>query len=154
MMSNLLRYLGPAIGIVALLLTLWIFSYIEDWSRDLTTNTAETSPTAKDQRLRTLNIALSLDDLEQNLQVISESEPLWSYARTESIDQSTRKVHLVRTTRLMRYKDDVIVTLKRVGNETSVDVYSRSRVGKGDLGQNPRNIRDLLAHIASLKPRT
>jgi len=58
-------------------------------------------------------------------------------------------VYLVRTTRLMRYKDDVMVTLKRVGNETSVDVFSRSRVGKGDLGQNPRNIRELLAHIAS-----
>lgn len=152
-MSNLLRYLGPAIGIVALLLTLWIFSYIEDWSRDLTTNTAETSPTAKDQRLRTLTIALSLDELEQKLKTISDTESLWSYARTEPIDESTRRVYLVRTTRLMRYKDDVMVTLKRTGEQTTVDVYSKSRIGKGDLGQNPRNIRELLAHIASFAAR-
>lgn len=148
-MSNLLRYIGPAIAIVAILVTLWIFSYIEDWSRDLTTNVAETSPTANDKRLRTQRLALSLDDLEHKLQTISESKPLWSYDRTEKLDESTRKIHLVRTTSLMRYNDDVIVTLKRDGEITVLDVYSKSRIGKGDLGQNPRNIRDLLAYLGS-----
>lgn len=147
-MSNLMRYIGPAIGIVALLVTLWIFSYIEDWSRDLTTNVAETSPNAKDERLRTRRLAVSLDDLEQKLKTIADSKPLWSYDRTESVDASTRKIHLIRTTSLMRYKDDISVTLKREGEETVLDVYSKSRIGKGDLGQNPKNIRELLAYLA------
>ncbi len=147
-MSNLMRYVGPAIAIVALLVTLWIFSYIEDWSRDLSTNVAETSPNAKDERLRTRRLTLSLDDLEQKLKRVGDSKPLWSYDRTEVIDESTRKVHLVRTTSLMRYKDDIIVTLKRDGEVTLLDVYSKSRIGKGDLGQNPRNIRDLLSYLA------
>lgn len=151
-MSNLMRYLGPAIGIVALLVTLWIFSYIEDWSRDLTTNVAETSPDAKDSRLRTQRLPLSLDELESKLKKIADTKPLWSYDKTESVDEVTRKIHLVRTTSLMRYKDDIIVTLKREGEETVLDVYSKSRIGKGDLGQNPRNIRDLLAYVANLSP--
>jgi uncharacterized protein (DUF1499 family) len=148
MMSNLMRYIGPAIGIVALLVTLWIFSYIEDWSRDLTTNVAETSPNAKDERLRTRRLPLSLDDLEQKLKKIADAKPLWSYDRTETVDASTRKIHLIRTTSLMRYKDDISVTLKREGEETVLDVYSKSRIGKGDLGQNPKNIRELLAYLA------
>jgi len=149
-MSNLMRYIGPAIGIVALLVTLWIFSYIEDWSRDLTTNVAETSPNAKDERLRTRRLTISLDDLEEKLKTIAGSKPLWSYDRTENMDESTRKIHLVRTTSLMRYKDDIIVTLKREGAETLLDVYSKSRIGKGDLGQNPKNIRELLDYLAPL----
>lgn len=147
-MSNLMRYVGPAIGIVALLVTLWIFSYIEDWSRDLTTNVAETSPNAKDERLRTRRLAGSMDELEQKLKTIADSKPLWTYDRTENVNESTRKIHLVRTTSLMRYKDDIIVTLKRDGEETVLDVYSKSRIGKGDLGQNPKNIRELLAYLA------
>lgn len=153
-MSNLLRYLGPAIGIVALLVTLWIFSYIEDWSRDLTTNIAETSPDAKDVRLRTQRLALSPDEIEQKLKAIAQSKPLWSYDRTESVDADTRKIHLVRTTSLMRFKDDIIVTLKRDEDQTVLDVYSKSQIGKGDLGQNPRNIRDLLAYVATLTSST
>ena len=143
-----MRYVGPAIGIVALLVTLWIFSYIEDWSRDLTTNVAETSPNAKDERLRTRRLAGSMDELEQKLKTIADSKPLWTYDRTENVNESTRKIHLVRTTSLMRYKDDIIVTLKRDGEETVLDVYSKSRIGKGDLGQNPKNIRELLAYLA------
>lgn len=147
-MSNLMRYVGPAIGIVALLVTLWIFSYIEDWSRDLTTNVAETSPNAKDERLRTRRLAGSMDEIEQKLKTIADSKPLWTYDRTENVNESTRKIHLVRTTSLMRYKDDISVTLKREGEETVLDVYSKSRIGKGDLGQNPKNIRELLAYLA------
>ena len=36
---------------------------VDDWSRDLSTNYAETSPEAKDPTLRTLELASSVDEV-------------------------------------------------------------------------------------------
>ena len=46
----------------------------------------------------------------------------------------------VATTRLLRFKDDVTVTVSRDGDRTKVVVRSHSRIGKGDLGTNARRI--------------
>lgn len=53
----------------------------------------------------------------------------------------------VRTTRLLRFKDDVSVKVQRQSGTTRVSVRSRSRLGKLDFGQNARNIRELLAEL-------
>ena len=50
-------------------------------------------------------------------------------------------IRAVYTTALFRFKDDVMVRVRRDGETTVVSVRSRSRVGKGDLGQNARTIR-------------
>ena len=47
------------------------------------------------------------------------------------------------------FKDDVVVRLTPEGNGTRVDVRSKSRVGKGDLGVNAQRID---AYLAKLKP--
>lgn len=48
-------------------------------------------------------------------------------------------------TRLFRWKDDVVVRIRPDGdNACVVDVRSRSREGKGDLGANARRIRRFL----------
>ena len=44
-------------------------------------------------------------------------------------------------TRLLRFVDDVVVRVTEEGGRTAVNVRSASRVGRGDLGQNARNIR-------------
>jgi uncharacterized protein (DUF1499 family) len=56
-------------------------------------------------------------------------------------------VSAVHTTPLLRFKDDVTVSITRKGGETLVSVHSRSRVGAWDFGQNARNIRELLAAL-------
>jgi uncharacterized protein (DUF1499 family) len=43
--------------------------------------------------------------------------------------------------RLLRFVDDVVVRVTEEGGRTAVNVRSASRVGRGDLGQNARNIR-------------
>jgi uncharacterized protein (DUF1499 family) len=53
-------------------------------------------------------------------------------------------VSAVHETPLLRFKDDVTVTIRRKGGQTVVSVRSRSRVGAWDFGQNARNVRDLL----------
>ena len=44
---------------------------------------------------------------------------------------------------VFQFVDDVEITLTPAGGRTVVDAVSRSRIGKGDLGQNRRNLIDL-----------
>ena len=57
-------------------------------------------------------------------------------------------IEAVATTRLFHFKDDVTVTITREAEQTVVNVRSRSRVGKGDLGTNARRIRAFQAELA------
>jgi uncharacterized protein (DUF1499 family) len=53
-------------------------------------------------------------------------------------------MHLTRTTRLLRFVDDVHLTFEPgPGGTTRVHAQSQSRVGVGDFGQNRRNILEL-----------
>lgn len=52
------------------------------------------------------------------------------------------------TTRVFRFKDDVIITIGREGEGVVVNVRSHSRIGKGDLGTNARRIRQFQAELA------
>lgn len=57
------------------------------------------------------------------------------------------ELQAVATTRVMRFKDDVIVRIRRGGGRTRVSVRSHSRVGKWDFGQNARNVREFQAAL-------
>jgi len=62
------------------------------------------------------------------------------------------EIQAVHQTRLLHFKDDVTIRVKRQGGATRVSIRSHSRVGKGDLGQNARTIRELQAEMdAQLK---
>ncbi|SMP50894.1 Protein of unknown function [Neorhodopirellula lusitana] len=67
---------------------------------------------------------------------------------------SLRRLHLTRTTPLFRFVDDIWVDVLPLddsdsrsdsdsGTQVLVNARSQSRVGKGDLGQNPRNLKAL-----------
>jgi uncharacterized protein (DUF1499 family) len=57
-------------------------------------------------------------------------------------------IEAVATTRLFKFKDDVTVTITRDGEATVVNVRSKSRVGKSDLGANARRIRAFQTELA------
>ena len=44
-------------------------------------------------------------------------------------------------TRLFRFVDDVVIRVAEEGGASTVNVRSASRIGKGDFGQNARNVR-------------
>lgn len=127
------------IGIVILALT------VEDWNRDLSTNQAATSPDHPDASLRCVVLPLEIDATAELVQSRAKNLPGWSVANTST--NPANVIRLERTTRWLRFVDDITVELKTVDGGTRVSVSSRSRVGKGDLGQNPRNIRELLKAI-------
>lgn len=57
-------------------------------------------------------------------------------------------IEAVATTRLFKFKDDVTITITSEGAATVVNVRSKSRIGKGDLGTNARRIRAFQAELA------
>ena len=50
-------------------------------------------------------------------------------------------------TMLLRFVDDVTIRIAEQGGATTVNVRSASRVGRGDFGQNARNIRAFLLEL-------
>ncbi len=65
--------------------------------------------------------------------------PRWT---VESVDGTDLRA--VRTTRLLRFEDDLAVRVTAHEGGARAEFSSASRVGTSDLGQNPRNLRGLL----------
>jgi uncharacterized protein (DUF1499 family) len=57
------------------------------------------------------------------------------------------EIQAVAATRMLKFKDDVTVRIRREGGKTRVSVRSHSRTGKWDFGQNARNIREFQAAL-------
>lgn len=56
-------------------------------------------------------------------------------------DREGGEIDAIETTRILRFKDDITITIKPGNNNNcAVYVHSRSRVGKGDFGTNARRI--------------
>jgi len=124
-------------------------THVEDWSRDLSINHAATSDDARDERLRTIVAPLPPADLATMVVKVAQSLPRWELVdRTD--DSAGTGLHFIRTTGLVGYQDDIRVRIEAAGEGSRLSADSRSRIGKGDLGQNPRNLRELLAKVREL----
>ena len=62
---------------------------------------------------------------------------------------SGNELKATRTTRVLRFKDDVTIRVEDLEVGSQAEISSASRVGKSDLGQNPRNIQEFLDAIQS-----
>lgn len=68
--------------------------------------------------------------------------------RWQIVDENDAVVWATRTTRVFRFVDDVYLLMTPVGDSVRVEARSASRLGKGDLGQNRRNLAEFLAALA------
>jgi hypothetical protein len=59
-------------------------------------------------------------------------------------DAATGRIEATDTVPWWGFKDDVVIRLAPEGSGTRIDVRSKSRVGKGDLGVNAKRITDYL----------
>lgn len=66
-----------------------------------------------------------------------------------SSDPARGEIRGVATTRIMRFKDDVTLTVTREGDRAVVNIRSASRLGQSDFGVNAKRIERLQAEIAS-----
>ncbi|MBM4197589.1 MAG: DUF1499 domain-containing protein [Gammaproteobacteria bacterium] len=51
------------------------------------------------------------------------------------------RIEAVASTRWIAFRDDVVIRIINAGTETRVDLRSKSRVGRGDAGENAKRIR-------------
>ncbi|TAJ27666.1 MAG: DUF1499 domain-containing protein, partial [Nitrospirae bacterium] len=70
--------------------------------------------------------------------------PIWSLV---AYQPETGEIRAEARTRLFRFMDDVLIRVEAQNGEVVVQVRSASRIGKGDFGQNARNIRALFGEI-------
>ncbi|GMR13227.1 MAG: hypothetical protein BMS9Abin29_1431 [Gemmatimonadota bacterium] len=106
--------------------------------RGVTTNYAETGPSAADPRLRGRTYAIPFDRVWNAACAQIEGAPGWHLI--EANDQ-VGSIRATATTLVFRFLDDVSLHITLDENaQTRLDMTSRSRKGKGDLGANARRI--------------
>ena len=139
----------PAIYIsvtITAVIILSVFSRIDNWKRDLTTNQARLSDDAGDEQLRPPVIMGTPAEVAKRIERWVDQQERWKLVSQQKIDQGV-EMKLTRTTSIMRFTDDIDVVLRAEGDATRVQAQSQSRVGKGDLGQNPRNLKELVGSL-------
>ena len=67
----------------------------------------------------------------------------------ELVDQNRRegRIEATATTPFLGFKDDVVVRISSASGISRVDVRSKSRVGRGDVGANAKRIRAYLDRL-------
>ncbi len=145
-MRRMIWWLLISLAALALAGGIALVASVDDWSRDLSTNRAATDERATDPALRPIHASQSIEELAELVVSAAGSLPNWS-VQSKTIAGGSATVHLVRTTPLWRFRDDITVQIASDGQQRTIEAVSQSRVGKGDLGQNPRNLRELLAEI-------
>lgn len=96
--------------------------------------------------LAPLTLAVPVPAAVETVGAIVRGMPRW---RVEAADPTAGVMHMTRRTPVFRFVDDVTIRFTATADGTRVDAESRSRVGKGDLGQNRRNILELWRHVAA-----
>ena len=113
------------------------------WLRWLTRNWSDTEK-GNDSALAPPELPLPPEAAMHRLRSVVYHLPRW---RIEASDLQAWTLHAVRFTRL-GFIDDIHVRLEVVPGGTRVRARSASRVGKGDFGQNRRNLIELFAALA------
>ena len=132
---------------VAATLVLSLLLQVDNWKRDLFHNEAETSDDASDPVLRPVRIDQPLEQVVEAVRAVANDLRGWEFVDQRWDDEGTL-LHFVRITPVFRFRDDItirIVAASRGGSE--VHAHSASRLGMGDLGQNPRNLKELLVPL-------
>lgn len=135
---------------------------IDNWGRDFTENYATTDENASDPALRPVTSDLAPSVLTEQMTSWVAKQSRWKLESSSTDADGRVKLHLIRTTLIWRFKDDIHVTISPRPSAVDdsrpsavddsqggsiVTAESQSRIGKGDLGQNPRNLRELLGVI-------
>jgi hypothetical protein len=62
-------------------------------------------------------------------------------------DEKSGRIEAVATTRWFGFKDDMVVRIVAAGAGSRIDVRSKSRVGRSDVGTNARRIQEFLTTV-------
>jgi len=109
----------------------------------LQTNTAEISSEPVLPELKAPVFDLSPDQLFE--QILSAARAFgWEIKHS---DATSHTLHLVVTTGLWKFKDDIRVTVVKQDNGSSLHAVSQSRLGRGDFAANSHHLQQLLNQL-------
>ncbi|MGE3818046.1 MAG: DUF1499 domain-containing protein [Isosphaeraceae bacterium] len=111
------------------------------WTEWFTRNWSRLSDDADDPRLRPLELPIPPAEAVTWAAKVIASAPRW---RVLESDPARGSLHATHATLLWRFVDDIRLTFEPHGSGSRLVGESRSRIGKGDLGQNDRNLRELV----------
>jgi len=112
-------------------------------------NDVETGKTPEYPDLRPKMYAASVAKVAKAAEEAISLLPRWTLVGSGS-GKGGHEIQAIATTRVWRFNDDVTIRIYREGVWTYVTVRSKSRIGKGDFGQNARNIRAFLTELDRL----
>jgi uncharacterized protein (DUF1499 family) len=95
--------------------------------------------------LKPLRASAPPDAVFQQALALAREQPRW---QVTGVDPQARTFEGVVETRLFRFHDDFVVRLRPDGEGTRVDMRSKSRDGKGDLGANAQRIQQFFQALA------
>jgi len=101
--------------------------------------------TAKQQReaypeLQPLIVERPVKDVFEAAQAVVKGQA-WDLAGAEQLDDGSARVEATDTTLWFGFKDDVVIRIQPHENGSRVDVRSKSRLGRSDVGANARRIK-------------
>ncbi|MGH7255795.1 MAG: DUF1499 domain-containing protein [Nitrospirales bacterium] len=107
-------------------------------------NVVETGKTAEYPGIQPRRYGESPDVVYDAARHAVQRLPRWTLA---SYDPKRRAIRAEASTRIFRFVDDVLIRVVTDEGRTVVHVRSASRVGRGDFGQNARNIRAFFGEL-------
>jgi len=111
----------------------------------LSTHKAETANNASFNELKTPVYQASITEALESIKLVAK-EKGWSVEPTTSkstLEPNT--LHYVITTKLLRFKDDILISVEALDAErVAIHISSESRVGKADFGANLSHINHLI----------
>jgi uncharacterized protein (DUF1499 family) len=119
----------------------------ENKGRDLS-YPAEFKPIVREsyKDLKPLRLSAPPDAVFEQAVALAKEQPRWTVT---AVDPQARTFEGVVETGLFRFRDDFTVRIRPEGEATRVDMRSKSRVGKGDLGANAKRIEQFFQGLAS-----
>jgi uncharacterized protein (DUF1499 family) len=97
--------------------------------------------------LRAAELATPLDAAFARARTTAAAMPSWTVTHE---DAASGTIEAIATSWLFRFEDDIVIRVRASeGGKTRIDMRSKSRDGKGDMGANADRIRAYLAALAT-----
>jgi len=90
-------------------------------------------------------VALAPEQAFEQAKRVAESLPGW---QVTNADAATGRIEATDTSKIFRFVDDIVIRVRPDGAGSRIDIRSRSRDGRGDMGVNAKRIR---AYTAAVK---
>ena len=91
-----------------------------------------------------LPLPMPADEAFKRVAAAARSTPGWVITRE---DPGARALEGYDTSQLFRFKDDFVIEVRDANGQSLVEMRSKSRNGKGDVGVNAKRIRTFLAGL-------